>query len=373
MNSTDLRICQHVISSISSNRYKSSNLLFLEPVDLTHFPTYTTIVKKPMDLGTIAKNLNNGIYETKEEFMSDTSLCFENAELFHKDKPENAWIIKDALKMKKHMKKELALGEKKFNVGAIAAAPTDTDLAVASDLGGGETKKPKLSLKLNKPSTLQQQSTTSQPAPDVAPNASFATNKSISPASSSIAVETEAATDKKPKLKLKLKLSSKKTPGSTFASTPTSLNDNSLSISDAAELSTTTSSDKKSKTKPTSTPKSTPSSQPRGKELPVAIAAAAKASTKKEKSSSKDATASRIDASTPTTTGKKIKFTTKPKIGDMTIHNIGKCTKVLSALKHREEINMSWFMKPVKSLYKGMDDYEKRIPFPMDVSTMSSK
>jgi hypothetical protein len=67
-----------------------------------------------MDLGTAQKNLQAGIYKTRQEFFADISLCFTNAETFHRDKPENSWIIKMAKRLEKNMQKERKLAEAKY-------------------------------------------------------------------------------------------------------------------------------------------------------------------------------------------------------------------------------------------------------------------
>ncbi|KAF8760428.1 hypothetical protein HU200_010189 [Digitaria exilis] len=54
---------------------------FLEPVDVIklNIPDYFDIVKQPMDLGTIQKKMNAGVYSTPWEFAEDCRLTFRNA------------------------------------------------------------------------------------------------------------------------------------------------------------------------------------------------------------------------------------------------------------------------------------------------------
>uniref|UniRef100_M4BBU4 histone acetyltransferase n=1 Tax=Hyaloperonospora arabidopsidis (strain Emoy2) TaxID=559515 RepID=M4BBU4_HYAAE len=69
--------------------------VFNTPVDpvALQLPTYTTIVRHPMDLGTIKRNIAAGEYLELDEFVSDVKLVFENAMLFN---PESHYIHVDA-------------------------------------------------------------------------------------------------------------------------------------------------------------------------------------------------------------------------------------------------------------------------------------
>ncbi len=51
---------------------------FLKPVNPDEAPGYSDVIKNPMDLSTIEKKLNDGKYQTKEEFLSDFYLMIEN-------------------------------------------------------------------------------------------------------------------------------------------------------------------------------------------------------------------------------------------------------------------------------------------------------
>ena len=53
-------VCRAALDSLMGKGNAKKNYLFLEPVDLAHFPTYTDVVERPMDLGTVGKNLEGG-------------------------------------------------------------------------------------------------------------------------------------------------------------------------------------------------------------------------------------------------------------------------------------------------------------------------
>jgi len=58
---------------------------FLQPVDVValRIPDYPTIVREPMDLGTIEKKLDASSYATTEEFVADVKLVWYNARLYN--------------------------------------------------------------------------------------------------------------------------------------------------------------------------------------------------------------------------------------------------------------------------------------------------
>jgi len=58
-------------------------------------PDYFQIVKKPMDLGTINKKLENGIYHSIEDFDTDVRLTFKNAMSYNDDKSVVYGMAKD--------------------------------------------------------------------------------------------------------------------------------------------------------------------------------------------------------------------------------------------------------------------------------------
>jgi len=63
---------------------------FLEPVDWKglKLPTYPTMIKYPMDLGTVDKKLADGKYATTEDFRRDVDQIWQNAHTFNQEGSE---------------------------------------------------------------------------------------------------------------------------------------------------------------------------------------------------------------------------------------------------------------------------------------------
>ena len=64
----------------------------MQPVDpvALQVPDYFTIIKNPMDLGTIRTKLENGEISTEEEYLSLVRLVFDNAILYNKPQDDVA-------------------------------------------------------------------------------------------------------------------------------------------------------------------------------------------------------------------------------------------------------------------------------------------
>jgi hypothetical protein len=78
---------------------------FQYPVDETLVPNYRTIVKQPMDLETISKNLKKGVYGDRlAQLLYDVRLIFKNCYLFNM---EESSIYQHAKRLELYFEKEL--------------------------------------------------------------------------------------------------------------------------------------------------------------------------------------------------------------------------------------------------------------------------
>jgi bromodomain-containing factor 1 len=71
------RFCAAMIRTLKKNK---DSYPFLEPVDPVKFNIldYPTVIKHPMDLGTVDKKLSLKSYASVDDFVSDVRLVFEN-------------------------------------------------------------------------------------------------------------------------------------------------------------------------------------------------------------------------------------------------------------------------------------------------------
>ena len=63
----------------------SDSVEFRNPVDWQAYGLldYPTIVKKPMDLNTVKRNLNNNVYSEVEHCLADLQLIWDNCKLYN--------------------------------------------------------------------------------------------------------------------------------------------------------------------------------------------------------------------------------------------------------------------------------------------------
>lgn len=113
------QVCRGIISFLENHKHAN---IFLEPVDpiALNIPTYFDIVKRPMDISTLSKNLEQGLYSkispTKGvgrstisrmlngPFRDDALLIFDNAIAFN---PPDDWIHQTAKAIRKALVKKI--------------------------------------------------------------------------------------------------------------------------------------------------------------------------------------------------------------------------------------------------------------------------
>ncbi|KAL2877140.1 transcription initiation at TATA-containing promoter protein [Colletotrichum sp. CLE4] len=81
----ELQFCYEVVSELMDAKNASCNLAFLSPVDpvALAIPTYFTIIKRPMDFGTIMAKLKSYDYPGIKEFQTDVKQVFKNCYKFN--------------------------------------------------------------------------------------------------------------------------------------------------------------------------------------------------------------------------------------------------------------------------------------------------
>lgn len=96
--------CLEVLKVLQSHQH---GWVFNSPVDPVELglPDYFEVIKKPMDLGTIRKKLENGVYHNLREFEGHVNLTFDNAMLYN---PEGSVVYNMAKEMKDKFKQDYA-------------------------------------------------------------------------------------------------------------------------------------------------------------------------------------------------------------------------------------------------------------------------
>jgi len=79
---SDMMWCEKLLDDLSSH---DDAWPFLDPVNTRQFPTYKKVIKTPIDLATIRTKLQQNNYKTKENFLQDVRLIFDNCETFNED------------------------------------------------------------------------------------------------------------------------------------------------------------------------------------------------------------------------------------------------------------------------------------------------
>lgn len=83
MKLEDHEFCTEVLHELTKPKYKACNWPFLEPVDRNLVPSYYEIIKQPMDLRTMREKLDQRLYGSVDEFISDLRLMIDNCYKFN--------------------------------------------------------------------------------------------------------------------------------------------------------------------------------------------------------------------------------------------------------------------------------------------------
>lgn len=86
----ELKFCENVLAELMKPKHAKFSWPFLAPVDpvALNIPSYLKIIKKPMDFGTVKKNLDAGVYQNAKDFYTDAQLVFTNCFKFNPETDE---------------------------------------------------------------------------------------------------------------------------------------------------------------------------------------------------------------------------------------------------------------------------------------------
>lgn len=119
----EMKFCEEVLKDLKSNKNWALNQYFLEPVDpvALNIPTYHSVIKQPMDLGTMTAKLDSGEYESASAFKADLHLMVKNCTKFN---PEGHLVHTAGKELEKLFEKKWAEKQAWMSKHAQPAPPT---------------------------------------------------------------------------------------------------------------------------------------------------------------------------------------------------------------------------------------------------------
>jgi len=119
-----LATCKAVVKDLRKHKDAA---VFLEPVDWKKLGIndYPTIIKRPMDLGTILKRLESGAYTAVLDVISDIELVWSNAMTYNQDE---SYIYQTAAELKAYSERKMA------PLAAMARQAGDTPLELTFEM-----------------------------------------------------------------------------------------------------------------------------------------------------------------------------------------------------------------------------------------------
>ncbi|RHY29313.1 hypothetical protein DYB32_005234 [Aphanomyces invadans] len=108
---------------------RNCNGVFNSPVDpvAMNLPTYTSVVRHPMDLGTVKASLDKGLYATPEALAADIRLVFQNAMAFN---DANHWVHVNADTLLSHFNENWSLEHDKLLLEESKAVAHSCDVCL---------------------------------------------------------------------------------------------------------------------------------------------------------------------------------------------------------------------------------------------------
>ncbi|ROW08625.1 hypothetical protein VPNG_06243 [Cytospora leucostoma] len=131
----EMKFCEEVLKELKHQKHYTSNQWFLEPVDpvALNIPTYHSIIKQPMDLGTMGEKLDNGEYENANAFRADFNLVVKNCCKFNPEGTVAHMAGKDLEKIFEKKWSEKAAWMNKHAQASAPAASAASPRGVARD------------------------------------------------------------------------------------------------------------------------------------------------------------------------------------------------------------------------------------------------
>lgn len=122
IKSEGLSRCTEILREMFSKKHSAYAWPFYKPVDAEQLGLhdYHKIITRPMDLGTVKMNLDNGIYNSTEEFAQDVRQIFINCYTYN---PETHDVVAMARKLSNFFEEKM----REINSGVIDVKPKVED------------------------------------------------------------------------------------------------------------------------------------------------------------------------------------------------------------------------------------------------------
>ncbi|KAF5392476.1 hypothetical protein D9757_002262 [Collybiopsis confluens] len=160
MSVTDYRASRAALKKLTANKHAKWFLQAVDPVR-DHAPDYFTIIKNPMDLGTMSTKLEQGLYKDRFEFQSDFRLMIANAKQYNMP---GSFVHNEAISLEIFFEKQWVIISKTLNQHAMNNAAEAEAVAAAKPLPKPRILPPVPEAKFSPPPSTPARSLSSAPA-----------------------------------------------------------------------------------------------------------------------------------------------------------------------------------------------------------------